>query len=94
MIDPASSILDQPRDLALKDGAVTAVAEHGAIPPSSAAEVFDASGLLVLPGLVDLHAHGFRGIGPVGIDFGEYSLICTEGDLAPQDTMCRLPVTH
>ena len=74
MIDVANGIADQPMDVAIRGDTIAAVEEPGVLPPSAAAEVFDASGLLVMPGLVDLHAHGFKGIGPVGIDFDEACL--------------------
>lgn len=41
-------------DLAIKDGKVAAI---GAIDASRAAEVIDATGLIVAPGFVDLHTH-------------------------------------
>ena len=74
VIDVANGIADQPMDVAIRGDTIAAVEEPGVLPPSAAAEVFDASGLLVMPGLVDLHAHGFKGIGPVGIDFDEACL--------------------
>jgi dihydroorotase len=44
----------EPGDLLLEDGAVT---EVGGSLDRAGAEVFDAAGLVVLPGLVDLHTH-------------------------------------
>lgn len=41
-------------DIAIKDGLI---AEIGHIDPSEAAEVIDATGLIVAPGFVDLHTH-------------------------------------
>ncbi len=41
-------------DIAIKDGLI---AEIGHIDPSDAAEVIDATGLIVAPGFVDLHTH-------------------------------------
>jgi len=37
--------------------------ENGVITKNSAGEVFDATGCYVLPGLIDTHIHGARGIG-------------------------------
>ncbi len=42
-------------DVAVRDGSIVAV--EPAIPTSSAARVIDASGLLVLPGVIDVHTH-------------------------------------
>ena len=78
VIDPANGILDEVKDVALKDGLIAAVAAPGEIAAEGAAEVVDAAGLLVCPGLVDAHAHGFRGMGFGGVDFDEWCLArCT-----------------
>jgi N-acyl-D-amino-acid deacylase len=42
------------QDVAIKDGRVAAI---GRIPKSQAAEVLDASGLVVAPGFIDVHTH-------------------------------------
>src|SRR5271168_2253440 len=44
-----------PASIAIKDGRVLAVGVDGAMPP--ARETFDASGLHVLPGAIDVHVH-------------------------------------
>src|SRR6516164_2263590 len=41
--------------VAIKDGRILAVGEHAAMP--SARETFDASGLHLLPGAIDVHVH-------------------------------------
>ncbi|MFZ0661084.1 MAG: dihydroorotase [Acidobacteriaceae bacterium] len=55
LIDPASGV-DAPRDLLLDDGKVAAVDAPGKIKHPDA-EVLDATGLVVAPGLVDIHVH-------------------------------------
>src|SRR5271155_6129827 len=54
---PASGI-DGIRDVAVRDGRIAAVAQT--ILPSSATEVIDVAGKLVLPGLIDTHAHVYQ----------------------------------
>ncbi|MFA5161827.1 MAG: dihydroorotase [Elusimicrobiales bacterium] len=53
-VDPASK-LDAVRDMLVSDGKIEAVAAK--LPASGAAQVIDAKGKIVLPGLVDMHAH-------------------------------------
>jgi dihydroorotase len=53
LFDPASG-LDGPGDLLTRNGSIVAV---GDVTPAGAEEVIDASGLWVLPGLIDLHVH-------------------------------------
>lgn len=55
VIDPAGD-LDAPRDLLLIDGKVAAIDGPGKIKYAEA-EVVDAKGLVVAPGLVDIHVH-------------------------------------
>jgi dihydroorotase len=54
LIDPAARI-DAPMDVLLKDGRVAEVAPPNKI--KSADEKFDARGLIVAPGFIDLHVH-------------------------------------
>ncbi|MBV8817618.1 MAG: amidohydrolase/deacetylase family metallohydrolase, partial [Acidobacteriaceae bacterium] len=56
IIDPANN-LNEVRDIAISGNRIAAVQAH--IAPSSAKKVIDATGLYVVPGLVDLHAHVF-----------------------------------
>jgi dihydroorotase len=56
VIDSANDI-DGPRDVAVAGGRVAAVAAH--IADQQARKVIDVSGLIVVPGLVDLHTHVF-----------------------------------
>lgn len=46
----------RPADVAVRDGRVVAIAEPGTI-DEGAADTFDASGLLVVPGIIDPHTH-------------------------------------
>ncbi len=55
LIDPATGI-DAPHDILLEYGKVAAVAKPGKIKRKDA-EILDASGLVVAPGLVDIHVH-------------------------------------
>jgi len=65
VVDPSQQ-LDAPRDVAFRSGRVAAIAER--IDPRTAMQVLDASGKLVVPGLVDLHVHAFWGVSRWGID--------------------------
>jgi dihydroorotase len=58
VLDPRNS-LDAVRDVGIKDGRVAAVAAD--IAPARALKAVDASGLHVLPGLVDIHVHVYPG---------------------------------
>jgi dihydroorotase len=51
----ASRDLDLKVDVAIRDGKIAAISPK--IAPSSAKEAFDATGKLVMPGLVDIHTH-------------------------------------
>src|SRR5258708_6316456 len=55
VIDPARN-LDGPHDVFLHDGRVAEIAASGRI-TSKATEKFDARGLVVAPGLIDIHVH-------------------------------------
>lgn len=44
-------------DILCKDGKIEQIAAHVNLPDSAGAEVIDASGCLVLPGLIDAHCH-------------------------------------
>ena len=65
VIDPANGI-DGIRDVAITAGRIALVARD--LPPHTASRVIDASGLVLTPGLVDLHAHLFWGRDYFGID--------------------------
>jgi len=65
VVDPSQEIHDV-RDVAISDGKIAAV--EAGIDEGSAREVVDATGLIVMPGLVDLHVHVFWGASHYGID--------------------------
>ncbi len=66
VIDPAQGI-DGAYDVAITAGRIAAVTPN--IVPSSAKKVIDVSGKLVLPGLIDSHAHVFQHVtGRFGLD--------------------------
>jgi len=54
VIDPSQD-LDEALDLLIEDGRVAKL--DGRIKPPKGAETFDASGLVVAPGLIDIHVH-------------------------------------
>lgn len=55
VMDPESG-LDAVRDIGIEDGAIVAVSKRNLA--ARAATVIDATGLVVAPGFIDLHAHG------------------------------------
>lgn len=61
VIDPQNNI-DAKMDIAIKDGRITKVNNH--IPAAQATKVVDATGLIVCPGLIDIHTHVFVGSKP------------------------------
>ena len=64
VIDPSQG-LHADRDVAFLDRKVAAV--ESSIPEAEARETFDASGHIVTPGLIDLHAHAYWGASDPGI---------------------------
>ena len=56
LVDPANGV-DAERDLLLRHGKVAAVEKPGGLSDVKAKEVIDAKGLIVAPGLVDVHVH-------------------------------------
>ena len=56
MLDPASQT-DAPLDILIDGDRIVEIAPTGKIAEANGAETFDASGLIVAPGFIDLHAH-------------------------------------
>ena len=61
VLDPKNS-LDSKMDVAVKDGKIYRIAAE--IPSSSAKKVLDVSGMLVSPGLINIHTHVYAGSKP------------------------------
>src|SRR5215475_4590425 len=57
VIDPASGV-DVLKDVAVRDGKIAVVQSD--VLPSSTREVVDVTGKIVLPGLIDTHAHVYQ----------------------------------
>jgi dihydroorotase len=62
VVDPAQGI-DDSLDIAITGGRLTGLGDVGPV-----AETIDASGLVLVPGLVDLHTHLYDGVSHYGID--------------------------
>jgi dihydroorotase len=56
VLDPASHT-DALKDVLLKDGRIKEIAPPGKLSVDSGVEAFDASGLMVAPGFIDMHVH-------------------------------------
>ena len=65
VVDPSQG-LDSVKDVALAEGKVSCVADR--IEPARAADVLDATGLILTPGLIDLHVHVHWGVSHYGVD--------------------------
>lgn len=66
----AKNTIDAKMDVAVKDGKISRVAAD--IPASAAKKVLDVSGLIVAPGLINIHTHVFAGSNP-GFSDGQSS---------------------
>jgi len=56
LVDPAAGV-DGLKDILLKDGRVAEIASPGKLKGANGAEALDAAGLVVAPGLIDMHVH-------------------------------------
>jgi dihydroorotase len=56
MLDPATNT-DAPRDILIDGEKIVEVAPSGSVRAAPGAVIFDATGLIVAPGFIDLHAH-------------------------------------
>jgi len=56
LIDPAGSI-DRQADVLIRDGVISEIDGRGMIPETGLDKVFNAEGMIVCPGLIDLHCH-------------------------------------
>ena len=68
VVDPSQGLRGR-RDVAIRNGLVAAV--EADIPPERAAQVIDATGHLVCPGLVVLHAHVYPEVSAIGLPADE-----------------------
>ena len=71
VIDPAVDLYT-PRDLIIHDGHIVAIVEpdsaQSAAAVANATEVVAATGLLVVPGMIDIHVHIFSSFSHYGVD--------------------------
>jgi dihydroorotase len=71
VLDPAASV-DEWATAAVRDGAIAALIPAGE--PVRARREIDARGLLVVPGLVDLHTHVYWGVSHYGVEADRFCL--------------------
>ena len=90
LIDPAAKI-NTPMDVLLRDGRVAEVVPPGKI-RGGADEKFDARGLIIAPGFIDLHVHlrepgqGYKetiASGTAAAAAGGFTSVCTMPNTAP-----------
>ena len=73
VVDPSQSLRGV-RDVAILDGQIAALSADLGVYESD--QVFDCRNQLVVPGLIDLHAHVYWGGVPIGLD---PNLLCAAG---------------
>ncbi len=76
LIDPLNNI-DAIMDVAIEDGKVFQIASN--IDPAGAFQVIDASGMYVMPGLIDIHSHNFFGTEPDAYLANSFSSLPPDG---------------
>jgi dihydroorotase len=64
VVDPSQNLSDE-RDIAIAGHRIAEVSPR--IAPSRARQVLDARGMIVTPGLIDIHVHVYDGVAPLGI---------------------------
>ena len=72
VIDPSQNLQGM-RDIAIKNGKIAAIEES--IPEHQALEVISTAGLILTPGLIDLHTHIYEGVSVYGINADQYCLM-------------------
>lgn len=76
LVDPKNSI-DKKMDIAINDGKIARV--EASIAGSNATTVIDAEGLVVTPGLIDIHEHVFWGTKPDAYISNSYTSLPPDG---------------
>jgi len=71
VIDPKNSV-NAKKDVAVADGKIAKVADD--IPAAQSKKIIDATGLYVVPGMIDIHTHVFVGTKPDTFADGIYSV--------------------
>jgi dihydroorotase len=69
----ARNHIDAVMDVALKDGHIAKVAQG--LSPADAIKTIDVRGMIVTPGLIDLHTHNYNGTGERGSYAGDLSVL-------------------
>lgn len=77
----AKNNIDEPMDIAIKGDKIALVQKS--IGEDLASEVIDATGLIVSPGLIDIHTHNFYGLDKRGQYSNGYSAIHPDGFTLP-----------
>jgi len=73
VIDPSQGMVDGVAEVAFGDGKVVGVGAPGSFARGPETDVRDASGLIVTPGLIDLHTHVYWGGTSLGIDADDFA---------------------
>ena len=73
LVDPANG-RDGIADVLFADGRVSEVGAN--VQPPAGTEIRDMSGLIVVPGLIDMHTHVYWGGTSVGIDADDFGRLC------------------
>ncbi len=71
VIDPSQEF-DRVADVAIREQRIVGISDQ--FHPDQAEQTFDARGLIITPGLIDLHIHGYQHVTPLGIDVDHYCL--------------------